>query len=346
MVAKALLLALLVTLSGGGPEEREEGRTSAPTDKSPALPQGYGLSARHPGDRGMRDDPAVLLVEDFEASDLNEVAARWDQEGNPEGDALALSPLVPPGSSGSRSLRVRATLGRDTGGYLYTRLPRGVDTAFLRFYVRFAADPGYIHHFVHLGGYEPPTPYAQGGAGIRPFGDDRVTVCVEPTGLWGRYPPPGAWHLYCYWHEMQVGAGGNYWGNGLWPAQDALAPRDGWQCVEVMLKLNSTPERYDGELALWLDGKLQGHFTKGATRTPWNGIDFRLTEGEGEPFEGFRWRTSDKLKINFVWLLLYVTEQAARHNQVTDPNPITEVWFDDIVIATEYIGPVKPLAGK
>jgi hypothetical protein len=343
MEVKMLLLVLLLALLGGGLREHGERVGSSLPSPSARLPEGYGLSARHPGDRGMRDDPAVLLVEDFEASDLSQIVARWDQAANPEGDALALSSIVPPSSSGARSLRIRATLGRNTGGYLYTRLPRGVEAAFLRFYVSFPSEAGYVHHFVHLGGFEPPTPYAQGGAGLRPRGDDRVTVCIEPTGLWGRYPPPGAWHLYCYWHEMKMGAGGNYWGNGLWPAQDALAPRDRWQCVEVMLKLNSTPDSYDGELALWLDGKLQAHFTRGANRTPWNGIDFRLTEGDGEPFEGFRWRTSDQLKINFLWLLLYVTEQAALHNRVADPDPITEVWFDDVVVATEYIGPVKPL---
>ena len=39
------------------------------------------------------------------------------------------------------------------------------------------------------------------------------------------------------------------------PAQPAQVPRGRWQCVEIMLKLNSAPDRADGELALWLDGK-------------------------------------------------------------------------------------------
>ncbi|MHC4742604.1 MAG: hypothetical protein ACYS8Z_11870, partial [Planctomycetota bacterium] len=48
-------------------------------------------------------------------------------------------------------------------------------------------------------------------------------------------------------------------------------------------------------------------------------------------------------------LLYYNTDQPARHNK--DPKPETrvmEVWFDDIVIATEYIGPIhgKPKSGK
>ncbi|KKM75335.1 hypothetical protein LCGC14_1391370, partial [marine sediment metagenome] len=42
------------------------------------------------------------------------------------------------------------------------------------------------------------------------------------------------------------------------------------------------------------------------------------------------------------WLMLYVTGQSAKKNKVNT------VWFDDIVVATEYIGPPtgKPPAAK
>src|SRR5262249_37029025 len=160
-----------------------------------------------------------------------------------------------PGSRGKRSLLLTATLGENTGGHLYHRLDRGVETLFARFYVRFAPDAAYIHHFVHMGGYNPPTPYPQGGARERPRGADRITVGIEPYGDYGRYPAPGAWNFYTYWHEMKISADGRYWGNGISPETPLLVPRSRWQCVEVMVKLNSAPERADGELALWLDGR-------------------------------------------------------------------------------------------
>lgn len=72
-------------------------------------------------------------------------------------------------------------------------------------------------------------------------------------------------------------------------------------------------------------------------------MGFSLVDENGEPFEGFAWRTSKDLKVNFFWLLFYVTEHAAHQNKVVNPNPIARVWFDDIVVATQYIGPVKPL---
>jgi hypothetical protein len=299
------------------------------------------LAARYPHDLGIARDPHVLFAEDFENGTLEDVIRRWGDASNKDGKVLAFSTNTPPGSPGHRSLQMTATPGKNTGGHLYTRLARGVDQAYLRFYVKFAADPDYIHHFVHFGGYNPPTSYPQGGAGERPRGDDRITVGIEPFGEYGRYPAPGAWNLYTYWHEMKISADGHYWGNGLLPAQPAQAPRNRWQCVEAMLKLNSAPDRPDGELALWLDGKLVAHFAKGVRRGPWSGMGFTLAKEGGEPFEGFRWRTSTDLKINFLWLLHYVTENPSLQNHVPPPRRPNRVWFDNIVMSTAYVGPLQ-----
>jgi len=305
--------------------------------------QGAGLAAKYPGDVGLAGDPAVLFAEDFETGTLDEIGKRWNDVSNKGGKPLALSDDVSADSAGKRSLQVTATLGENTGGHLYKVLPRAVDTAFVRFYVKFPDDAAYIHHFVHLGGYNPSTPWPQGGAGERPRGDERVTVGIEPHGDYGRFPAPGLWSFYCYWPEMRISADGRYWGNALRPARPALVPKGRWQCVEVMLKLNSTPEEADGELALWLDGAPTMHIAKGVARDKWTGLGFNLLEQGGEPFEGFRWRTSTDLKINFLLLMLYVTENAARQNNVANPSPVNRVWFDDIVVATSYIGPThKP----
>ena len=305
------------------------------------LPEGPGLADRYPGDVGLAEDPQVLLHEDFETGTLDDIAARWDDASNQGGKVLALSNDVPGTGSGKRSLQMTATLGKNTGGHLYRVLPCEVETAFARFYVKFPEDAQYIHHFVHLGGYHPSTRWPQGGAGTRPEGDERVTVGIEPHGDYGRYPAPGIWSFYCYWLDMRISADGRYWGNALRPVEPAQVPRDRWQCVEIMLKLNSDPTAYDGELALWLDGKLTADFVQGVQRGEWSGMGFDLVEDGGQPFEGFRWRTSTDLKINFLWLLHYVTENAARQNNVADPDPVNSVWFDDVAVATSYIGPTQ-----
>ncbi len=305
------------------------------------LPEGPGLAAKYPGDRGIARDPDVLFAEDFAAGSIEDLSRRWSDVNKKESKVLAFSADVPPGSASKRSLQMTATLCENTGGHLYKRLPRGVDTVFARFYVKFAPDADYIHHFVTLGGYNPPTNYPQGGAGERPRGDDRITAGIEPYGDYGRYPAPGAWNFYTYWHEMKISADGKYWGNGLSTTTPLLTPKNRWQCVEVMLKLNSAPEMPDGELALWLDGKLAMHIHKGSPRGPWSGMGFRVLEQGGEPFEGFRWRTSSDLKINFFWLMHYVTENAARQNHVAQPNPVNRVWFANIVVSTAYVGPLQ-----
>jgi len=313
----------------------------APPPTLAADQAGRSLAAQYPGDRGISRDARVLFAEDFESGTLDDIAKRWGEMSNKDGKPMALVEDGPPGTQGKRALRVTAELANNTGGHLYTRLSREVDKAYARFYVKFPAPHSYIHHFVTLGGYHPSTRWPQGGAGERPKGDDRITVGIEPTGDHGRFEPPGIWNFYVYWHEMKRSADGRYWGNSLKPIKPAIVPRDRWQCVEIMIKLNSTPTEPDGELALWLDGAPVAHFSRGARRGPWTGMGFALDDAS-EPFEGFRWRTSPDLKLNFFWLLHYVTVNAARQNRVETPEPTNTVLFDHIVVATDYIGPIAP----
>ena len=72
----------------------------------------------------------------------------------------------------------------------------------------------------------------------------------------------------------------------------------------------------DGRQAMWLDGKLVAEFT------------------------GIRWRSDPELKINCFWLQHYGYDDS-------DPTKGTHkekqtVWFDDVVVATEYIGVRTP----
>src|SRR5262245_15560327 len=154
-------------------------------DTAPAkLPEGPGLSAKYPRDAGIARDAHVLFAEDFESGGVDALSKRWDSVSNQGGQVVAFSDDVPAASGGNRSLQMTATLGKDTGGHLYTRLRRPVDQVFLRFYVKFPENAQYVHHFMHLGGYNPPTPWPQGGAGERPKGHERVTAGIEPHGVY------------------------------------------------------------------------------------------------------------------------------------------------------------------
>jgi len=279
------------------------------------LLQQAGIAAQYPGDEGIEKDPRVMFVEDFETGTVRETGSRWGEVSH--ADNMDLSADVPAGSPGLRSLHIAKN------GHLYTHT-KGVDTMFARFYVKFHEKTGYIHHFVHLNADAAPTPWPKGTAGIKPAGDQGFTTGIEPWGQWGKSPAPGVWHFYSYWHEMKGDGAGKYWGNFFdAPRAEPIAPGR-WYCVEAMLKANSTPEAADGEQAFWVDGAKVGEF------------------------KGLRWRTSDALKVNTFWLLYYITDQSARHNNDTATDRVYEVWFDDIVLATEYIGPVQgaPKSGK
>lgn len=270
------------------------------------LPRGPGLAARFKADAGVAHHPAVIFADDFETGDLG---ARWDEKGVGRGRFLS---LVEPGDPqcGQRCLRVEGRLGENTGDGL-TKWFEPADPVFVRFYVRF--DPGcdYVHHFVTLRanrGLRGGDRWSGfGGAGIKPAGDERFSTALEPWGNWGRWPAPGKWNFYSYWHEMTAAPDGKYWGNSFLPEPQEVIPKGRWICAEFMLQHN-TPGRPDGEQAFWIDGVLLGH---------WRGLN---------------WRKTATLQANALTLEAYITDRWTK-------NPTNIVYFDNVVIAREYIGP-------
>ncbi len=328
LVASCRLLVLTIVV-GGGNDVLAQPAT---------LPEGTGLASRYPGDANIDDDPHVLLAENFEIASLDDLSGRWSSISNEGGKVLSLDDDTPPASTGDRSIRMIARPPQNTGGHLYTRLPRGVDRVFARFYVKFPEDAGYVHHFVHLGGYNPPTPYPQGVPG--PARGTRAHDRRHRADRPGRpRPAAGRLELLRLLARDEDLRRRSLLGEQHQAGRPTSRPEGRWQCVEVMMQCNSAPDRRDGELALWLDGTLVMHVAPGTPRERWTGLGFLLPEQGGEPFEGFRWRTTDDLKINFFWLLHYVTDTNNRRNDV-DAARESPVLFDDIVVATEYIGPI------
>lgn len=337
-----------------------------------ARPEEPGLAAGYPGDVGIQEDKAVVFTENFESEGLESLKERWSSVGNTAG-ALSLSEEVPPGSAGRHSLAVTAQRGENEGGYLYKVLEPGYDELHARIYVRFAPDYGFDHHFCSLGGEIDPKPWPVGGAGRRPTA--RFGTGIEPaTALlhtWPpkRFPPPGFWHFYTYWPEMHSwetvegvvknnppeGTGTSFYGNNFSPAEPTFAPRGRWICLEWMVKLNSDPEKSDGAQRFWIDGKLVGDWGAGSVEGYWVRENFRIVPGDerNEPFEGFRWRTDMRVQINKFKIENYVSERSfktgdtyrAEHPDFRMNDNEYTCWFDHIVVATEYIGPLQPAAG-
>lgn len=291
-----------------------------------------GLAAKYVRDAGIEKDPAVVFADGFEADDLQAVWSRWDEAQSK--DIMSLSADVPAGSAGRHSLLMTHVGGENTGGHLYRRLLPGYDKLYLRFYVKFDPDCYPIHHFVHLGGYNPPTRWPQGKAGIRPEGDKHFGTGIEPYGREWR------WDFYSYWMGMRSSPDGGSWGHDFINDPGLAVERGRWICVELMMKMNQPVTASNGEQALWIDGRpwvkdgqVVSHLGSGFPRGKWVWDSF-LPDPKGEPFEGFRWRSAEELNLNYLWLLLYITDAPAGH--------VSKVWFDDVVVAREYIGPINP----
>ncbi|UCE02328.1 MAG: hypothetical protein JSW67_13965 [Candidatus Latescibacterota bacterium] len=187
---------------------------------------------------------------------------------------------------------------------------RGHDRIYFRRYIRFAEDydQGNHHHTGgSLAGVAGDSKWSEmGRSGVRPNGADRFTCAFEPARDWGRVASPGFMMFYTYWVDMQRARDGKWWGNMLAPTEErrVVPPRGKWVCLEQMIQVNTIGEA-DGELAAWIDGELYLHMT------------------------GFRWRTSEKVRIKRFNLGIFVHE-ARRTNSV---------WYDDVVLSTGYIGP-------
>jgi hypothetical protein len=288
------------------------------------------LAQRYPQDVGIDADPNVVFVEDFEAPLLDDIKTHWESVTNER--MMSLSSDVPPASAGAQSLLMTHVGGRSTGGHLYRRLLPGYDKLYVRFCVKFDPNCFPIHHFVHVGGYNPPTSWPQGGAGDRPHGDDRFTTGVEPYGDAWR------WDFYSYWMDMRSSPDERSWGHDFINDPALKVERGRWICVELMMKMNDPTTASNGEQALWIDGQpwtkdgqRVSHVGPGFPRGKWVWDSF-LPDPNGEPFEGFRWRRTETLDLNFLWLLLYITDAPSGH--------ISKVWFDHIVVARQYIGPI------
>ncbi len=313
------------------------------------LPSGdQGIAARYPFDIGIAKDEYVVFAENFEVNTIDDFEQRWDQVAHP--DRMSLSGIKPENSSGSKSLLISHLAEKGNGAHLYTRLDKdgkGYDQVFARFYVRFAEDCEEIHHFgTCIGGNNPATPWPQVSAGNPTQGGKSYWVGIEPFGDAWR------WDYYTYWHKMRGSPPrGQTWGNSFIQDKSLKVAKEKWICVEVMTKMNDVGKS-NGEMALWIDGQLRSYLRPGEPRGRFTFDKFIPgEEGEGviwdrelgdrrslpaepggTPFPGFEWRTVEELKTNFVWVYVYITKGTPGH--------ANRVWFDDVVVAKQYIGPI------
>jgi predicted amidohydrolase len=275
-----------------------------------------GLAAKYPGDAGIANDPDVLFADNFESGDMK----KWDQQ---RGRVMMVEDKP---NSGRWCVQMPMERGKNHGGDAIKWFMPGADTVYARLYVKFSSDYQYNHHFVWLGGNQRTNKWsAFGKAGLKPDGTYYSTG-MEPWFAWGKNPPPGEVNLYTYYLDMEPDRKmDKYWGNGFFPPGPGKGTDAGkgrvipllnqWQCWEFMIQANSAPDKADGKQAMWVDGKLVAEFT------------------------GIRWRNDLDLKVNCFWLEHYGYDEGDPTKQYWKDSQ--SVWFDDVVVARSYIGPIK-----
>ncbi len=294
-----------------------------------SLPEGdSGIAAHYSNDLNIKGDAAVLLHEDFESvdatslSDYNSVFDAVYGDNKITGERRNVH-------GGSKAVERTHTTPTSFGAVKH--LGVGYEKLHLRYYMKYHAKFPGCHH---TGGGIYATAgegYKQIGSitGVKPDGTNHCQAWLDemtPYFDWnpkGNDTPPGWLNIYCYNPDQ-----GHEYGDILFPdglilpgysklklsdefeARPNYNPERGaWHCFEIMMRLN-TPGKKDGRVAFWVDGKLVGDFP------------------------GLRLRETEELKLNHVAISTYSSQL---HDNKT-------IWYDDVVAATSYIGPMVSAA--
>lgn len=293
-------------------------QTSAPVP----LPEGdKGIARRYPFDRAIGGHPAVILHDDFESGNLRD---RWSQFFHEANIRFADDPAIV--HTGKRSLEFTVPKqDSELSNTVMKRFNPGYDIVFLRYYSRF--DKGFdqigsSHNGGFLAAIAPGIPFAT--PGVKADGRNKFIATYENWRPDAQTPSPGELNVYCYHPEQRSQWGDHFFPSGkvlpftylpgdFGPAfvkrADIIQELGRWYCYEFMVKANA-PGKRDGRIACWLDGKLIADFPN------------------------MRLRDDPNLKINHAALDLHIGSNRIRENKK---------WYDDVVIATTYVG---PLSGK
>jgi hypothetical protein len=202
------------------------------------------------------------------------------------------------------------------------------DTVFMRLYQKF--DSGYEVNTSNHNGVQLSAKYP-GVSGIKPPADGTgfFLFLLQNNMIFPGETTPGLTHLYVYWPKQRSQYGDHWYADGTvvpydntignrgeWlaypsqypdfkPLPNFLPQRDKWYCIELMVHAN-TPGKNDGEVKYWIDGMVAGDFP-----------DLNM-------------RSISTLKLDEAHVTLH-----ALHSE-----RVNKKWYDNVVIATNYIGPM------
>lgn len=301
---------------GGGRSVGGGGNAGAPA-------AGDGIASKYPGDQGIANDPTVIFADDFEsyakASDLSQ---KWDNFYQQDDTRLATA--ASDVFAGKQSLELTVPQqDAELSNAVDKHVSPELDAIYLRYYAKFQAPydvVGSSHNGSSISAH-----YFNGNQatpGVRADGTNKFLVNLENWRGEAATASPGFLNVYVYHPAQRDDYGDHFFPTGLVMPNtslpfdfgpdfvkrpDVIPELERWYCYEYLVKAN-TPGQKDGRISFWLDGKLIGDFPN------------------------LHLRDVASLKIDHLQLSFHIHD---------NPNGETKRWFDNVVAATTYIGPLK-----
>lgn len=293
------------------------------------LPEGNeGIAANYPGDAGIDADAAVVFFDDFEgyavADDL------WSRYDNVyQNDQIRFATEPENHYAGAQALEFTVPQQEaELSNAVDKAVSPELDVLFLRYYSKFST-PFDVVGSSHNGSSISAHYFIDGQAtpGVPADGTNKFLVAYENWRGEPETMSPGLLNVYVYHPEQRDSYGDHFFPSGLvlpntskpfdfgldFEARPEIIPElDRWYCWEYMVQAN-TPGQRDGRIAGWLDGVLVADW------------------------QNLRLRDVDSLTIDRFGLSLHIG---------SNPSGEQKKWFDNVVAATSYIGPLyEPGAG-
>ncbi len=288
------------------------------------------MPASIPGDANIASDPAVIFADDFESyTKPEELNKRWDAVYQKQYVGITTAPANV--YRGKQALEF--TLPKqeaELSDAVDKVLKPERDILFLRYYSKYES-PYDVVGSSHNGASISAHYHIKGQAtpGVPANGTNKFLANLETWRGDAATASPGNLNIYIY-HPGQR----SQWGDHFFPTgqvmpntslafdfgptfvkrPEVMPKLDRWYCYEFMVKANTPGTaggagKKDGRIAVWVDGKLVADF-----------MNLRL-------------RDVENLKIDRFGLCFHIK---------SNPKGISRKWYDNVVAATSYIGPVTP----
>lgn len=290
-----------------------------------SLPEGNtGIASKHPGDMGITSNSSVIFADDFESyKTVQDLYQKWDAVYQENQIRFATEP----GNFYAGQQAIEFTVPQQNNE-LSNSTDKAItperDVLFLRYYSKFQA-PYDVVGSSHNGSSISAHYFINGQAtpGVPADGTNKFLANLENWRGEAATASPGHLNIYIYHPEQRSQWGDHFFPSGMVLPNSSMAGDFGpdfisrsdiipelekWYCYEFMLQAN-TPGKRDGRIAAWLDGKLIADFGN------------------------LRLRDVADLKIDRFGLSFHIG---------SNPNGVSKKWYDNVVAATSYIGPISP----